>query len=135
MISDVTRMGEWSPEATGGRWVGRVREPQVGAAFWGVNRNRWHRWATFCRITEADVGRRFAFDSKLGFPFANWAFDFEPTPAGCKVTQTWTDRRNPVIRRVGWLADGVRDRPAHNAAGMEETLDRLAAAAEAPLTD
>jgi uncharacterized protein YndB with AHSA1/START domain len=33
MVSDVTRMGEWSPENTGGEWLKGATGPAVGAKF------------------------------------------------------------------------------------------------------
>ncbi len=131
MVSDVTRMGEWSPETTSCHWRGDADHAEVGARFWGVNKNRWHWWATHCRVTVADPGSRFAFDVDLVLPIANWAFTFEPVDGGTRVTQAWTDRRNGFYRRFGKLADGVRDREPHNTQGMRETLERLAAVAEA----
>ena len=130
LITDVTRMGEWSPETTSGRWSGKIGEPRVGARFRGANRNRWHRWITFCRVTAAEPSREFAFDSKLVFPIANWGYSIEPSREGCLVTETWSDLRNGVFRRLGRMADGVRDRTTHNENGMEKTLERLATVAE-----
>ena len=39
MLSDLPRMGEWSPENTGGKWVRGATGPAVGARFVGSNRN------------------------------------------------------------------------------------------------
>jgi hypothetical protein len=38
LISDLPRMGGWSPESTGGRWLGGDG-PSVGARFLGRNRS------------------------------------------------------------------------------------------------
>ena len=32
MVSDVTRMGEWSPENVGGNWLGGATGPKPGGA-------------------------------------------------------------------------------------------------------
>lgn len=61
LVSDITRAGEWSPEATGGRWRGGATGPAVGARFVGFNRRGVIRWATHCRVTECEPGRRFTF--------------------------------------------------------------------------
>ena len=37
MVSDLTRMGEWSPENQGGQWVKGATGPAVGAQFKGRN--------------------------------------------------------------------------------------------------
>ncbi len=130
LVSDVTRMGDWSPETTSCKWTGGAEGPAVGAGFRGANRNGWHRWMTKCRVSAADPGRTFAFDVSLVFAIANWAFTIEAEDEGCRVTETWTDRRNALFHRIGWMADGVRDRATHNREGMSETLSRLAAVAE-----
>ncbi|HAS09465.1 MAG TPA: SRPBCC family protein, partial [Acidimicrobiaceae bacterium] len=36
LISDITRMGEWSPETTGGKWLKGATGPAVGARFRGT---------------------------------------------------------------------------------------------------
>ena len=36
-VTDVTRMGEWSPECVACRWVGDATGPAVGAKFEGDN--------------------------------------------------------------------------------------------------
>lgn len=132
MVSDVTRMGEWSPEATSATWMGDADGPAAGARFRGRNRNGVFRWSTVGTITELDPGRRIEFSvSKLGMSIARWGYEVEPDGDGCRVTETWTDDRHPVMPMLGRLASGVADREAHNRAGMEETLRRLAAAAEA----
>lgn len=56
LISDLPRMGEWSPENTGGRWV-TGGGPVVGAAFKGTNRHKWIRWTTDVKILKADPRR------------------------------------------------------------------------------
>jgi len=38
LVTDVTRTGEWSPEATGGAWIDGATGPAVGARFKGTNR-------------------------------------------------------------------------------------------------
>ncbi len=38
LVTDLTRMGDWSPENKGGNWVKGATGPEVGAKFKGVNR-------------------------------------------------------------------------------------------------
>src|SRR4051812_11505546 len=94
LVSDVTRMGEWSPETTSCRWVGDATGPTVGARFVGTNRSGWRRWSTTCTVRAAEPGARFAFDVDYGpVGIATWAYEFEPDGTGCRVRETWTDRR------------------------------------------
>ena len=127
IVSDLTRMGELSPEAQGGRWAGGADGPAVGAVFKGRNRNGRYRWPTNVTVIECDPPRRFAF--RLDIPFmggCDWVYDIEPTGEGCLVTESWVDFRKRSLVVVGRILSGVADRATHNRAGMEQTLDRLA---------
>lgn len=131
LVSDLPRMGELSPENDGGRWVGGATGPAVGARFRGVNRQGRRRWSTSVRVTRCEPGRAFAFDvSSTGFPVSTWAYDVEPTGGGCRVTETWTDRRSAVVVLAGRLLTGVTDREAFTATSIEQTLERVRAVAE-----
>jgi uncharacterized protein YndB with AHSA1/START domain len=137
LVSDVTRMGEWSPETVACRWLTDPPGPRVGAAFVGTNRRTWRRWSTVCRIIAAERGRELAFDVRYLklFGISTWRYRFEPTPDGCAVTESWTDRRGGFIRWSTGLLVGVPDRAEHNRQMMVTTLGRLKAAAEAGVSD
>jgi hypothetical protein len=132
LISDVTRMGEWSPETRSCRWLGEPAAPVVGARFAGTNAYRGRRWRTVCTVTAAERGRAFAFDVTGGgfLPVSSWAYELRPRDGGCEVVETWVDRRGPLLRWYGRLVLGVADRAGHNRAGMVQTLERLRVAAE-----
>jgi len=131
MIADVTRMGEWSPETERGTWVRGATGPAPGAKFKGTNRNGTKKWDTVATVVDADPGRRFSFRVAAGgFKVAEWAYTFDPTASGCRVTETWTDQRGRVATMLGKPISGVADRAEHNRAGMEQTLAGLKAAAE-----
>ena len=131
LVSDVTRMGEWSPETASCRWVGDVTSAGVGARFRGTNRRGPLLWTTTCTVTAADPGRRFAFAvSWAGVPISDWAYTFAPDGTGCEVVEAWRDRRLGFVRVASVPAMGVVDRGAHNRRGMEATLAALQRAAE-----
>lgn len=132
MVSDVTRMGEWSPENQGGKWLDGATAAQPGAKFRGTNRRGKRRWKSVATVVEAEPGRRFSFRVTAGggFKVAEWSYSFEPTATGCRVTETWKDQRSRFFKPISGLATGVTDRATYNRAGMEQTLERLAAAAE-----
>jgi uncharacterized protein YndB with AHSA1/START domain len=135
MVSDVTRMGEWSPETEAGTWLKGATGPDTGAKFRGTNRNGNKQWDTVATIVDAESGRVFAFlVTAAGLKIAEWRYAFEPTAGGCRVTETWIDRRGVIARTLGGPVSGVTDRAAHNRSGMEQTLDRLKAAAESAPT-
>lgn len=131
LISDLPRMGEWSPENVGGRWMNGASGPVVHARFRGKNRNGWRRWTTTARVVKADRPREFVFQvTSRGFPVATWGYLLEPTPGGTRVTETWTDDRSRFFAKVTGAAVGVRDRAEFNRTSMERTLAKLAAAVE-----
>jgi uncharacterized protein YndB with AHSA1/START domain len=130
MVSDVTRMGEWSPENVGGAWLGGATGPQPGAKFRGRNRIGKRKWSTVATVVDSDPGLRFSFRvATMGLEVAEWSYTFEPTATGCRVSETWIDRRPGFFKPLAHLVTGVADRASHNRAGMEQTLERLAAAA------
>lgn len=130
LISDVTRMGQWSPETTVCRWQKGASGPAVGARFTGDNQVGKKRWSTSCVVTECEPGRSFAFDVKVGpIDVARWQYRIEPTAEGSRVQESWTDQRNWLTKKLGGVASGVHERASHNRRTMEQTLDRLAAAA------
>ena len=135
LVSDLNRMGEWSPECTRIDWVRSAPvagAPPVGAVFKGRNKIGVRRWTTKGTIVAADPNRRIAWDiAALGLPGARWGYSIEPTDSGCRVTESWEDKRGGLLRILGSVATGVKDRAAHNEAGMRTTLERLKAAAEA----
>jgi hypothetical protein len=131
LVSDLPRMGEWSPENTGGTWVNGAEGPVVGARFKGSNRSGRFRWHTDVVVTVASPGEEFAFDVTLGpFKIANWDYCFERDGNNTLVIETWTDHRVAAFGAVANLLIGVRDRPGLNRQNMEATLAKLAAAVE-----
>jgi uncharacterized protein YndB with AHSA1/START domain len=131
MVSHVIRMGEWSPENEGGTWLGGATSPQPGAKFRGTNRIGKRKWSTVATVVDADPGRRFSFRvATMGLKVAEWSYTFEPTATGCRVTETWIEQRASLFKPLARLVTGVADRASHNRAGMEQTLERLAAVAE-----
>ena len=131
LVSDLPRMGEWSTENTGGKWVKGSTGPAVGARFKGSNRHGWRRWSTDVTVVEADPGTAFVFDvTSMGLGVARWGYRLEPAGDGAAITVTefWEDHRSPFVARLTGLAVGVRDRREHNRAGMEATLAALDAA-------
>ena len=131
LVSDVTRMGEWSPETRSCRWVDGTG-PAVGARFHGTNQRWLARWTTTCTVTAAERGRRFAFDVRWGpWAISEWSYVMEPTDEGCQVTEGWADKRTTALRVASPVAMGITDRAAHNRTGMQATLAALKTAAEA----
>ena len=131
LVSDLPRMGRFSPENTGGSWQGGATGPAVGARFKGSNRAGWRRWGTAVRVVRSEPGSAFAFTaSAAGLLAAEWSYGIEPTATGCRVTETWTDRRGALIKVIGRVATGVADREAFTGTSIEQTLAGVKAVAE-----
>ncbi len=130
-ITDISRMGEWSPETYHCEWQEGFDQAAQGAMYTGHNRNGDNEWTTESRITELVPNERFVFDCMVNdFVFARWGYAIEATDSGCRVTEMWQDLRPDFAVEASKAISGVEDRTAHNRAGMESTLERLAAAVE-----
>ena len=132
MVSDLSRMGEWSPENQGGKWVGRATGAVEGARFKARNRRGWRRWSTVAHIVTANPPKEVAWESRaFGLKIALWRYRFEPNGSGgTTVTESTEDRRGSIMNVVGPLATGVRDRADANKQNMRATLEQLKKAAE-----
>jgi hypothetical protein len=131
MVSDVTRMPEYSPETVKVNWVGAADGPAVGATFKGVNKLGFLSWSTKPTVTAAEPGRLFAFKVP-GAAGPTWSYTFEPVDGGTLVTESVEQAKvSPAFIRFLQRRAGVTDRAACLHDGMTVTLERLAAAATA----
>ena len=133
LVSDLTRMGEWSPETERVEWTKGATGPSVGATFKGYNRIDDRKWSTNGKIIVAEPPRELAWEvtSVLGLKVARWRFLIEPIDdLSCRVTESTEDQRGPIMRFLGGVVTGIRDRPTHNDAGIRMTLERIKLAAE-----
>ncbi|MEY2451766.1 MAG: hypothetical protein QOD92_1340 [Acidimicrobiaceae bacterium] len=133
LVADITRMGEWSPENTGGEWLDGATGPAVGARFKGKNKRK-AGWSTKCTITAASPGHEFAFD--VGKGETKWRYRFEPVGDGTNVVESFEIVKEPgaIGRFLTKLGTGVpwSEREADMVKGMEQTLANLKSAAERP---
>lgn len=130
-ITDVTRMGDWSPETHRAEWNDGFDGPALGAVFTGHNRFGGNEWSTEATIVELVENERFFFDCAVGdFVFSSWGYVIEPTDGGCRVTECCQNHIPAEMRESAAAISGVDDRVPHNRVGMQTTLERLAAAVE-----
>ena len=111
MVADIERMGEWSPEAVGGRWL-HGGTGKAGDWFEGDNRTPEREWSRECEVAVAEPGREFTF--VVGGVEANctwWSYEFEPNGDATTVTERW------------WF---VNKTPAMAAATPEQVAGRVA---------
>lgn len=130
LVSDVTRIGEFSPETFEAEWTHGATGPEVGARFRGhVKRNGigpiyW----TPCRVTACDPGRVFEFVIDMGTPMNNWGYRLEEKDGGTAVTEYFRLTPNRFLKLywgvLGWSRGKTNER------GMRTTLERMKAVVE-----
>ena len=134
LVSDITRMGEWSPETVKAEWVEGATGPRPGAWFEGTNRTSRTTWTTRCCIDVAEPGRELTFTVHAGgSPSSRWSYRFSPAAeGGTDVVESMEALRDRSLlqRYLRRLVTGIADRSAHNAVTMRETLERLKVVAE-----
>ncbi len=135
LVSDITRMGEWSPECIRCSWSKGATGPAVGARFKAANKGgRGPAWFNSPVVTVAEPGREFAFNrSGVGIGSYTWRYALEPTPTGTRVTESF-DAERPLSKAMTWVTmkwTGSKDRDDDLRRGMTTTLGRIKAAAEA----
>lgn len=132
LVSDVTRIGSYSPETFEAVWVDPATGPAVGARFRGhVKRNgRGPIYWTTCEVTECEPGRVFAFHVLTGDrPTNTWKYELAATGSGTDVTESFQLAPLPLLRLYWALAGWTRGKT--NRRGMQQTLERIKAQIEA----
>ena len=124
VVSDVTRMGEWSPETVKCEWLDGAAGPGVGARFKGANKRGFVRWSTKPIVVAADPGREFSFEVR---PDVRWTYRLAAEGTGTTLTESFEmlrDLRWYYAFAERWLM-GVKDRRADLQHGMAATLERI----------
>lgn len=131
LVSDVTRIGEFSPETFEAQWLGGATGPALGARFRGhVKRNgRGPVYWTTCRVVAYEPEREFGFLVEAGRLSVNtWRYRLEPTDDGVEVTESF-ELTDALPLRIYWGLFG-RARGRTNRTGMRTTLERIKAVVE-----
>ncbi len=132
LLSDVTRIGDFSPETFEAQWLDGATGPKPGARFRGhVKRNgKGPIYWTTCTVIASDPGREFAFGVGAPHkPLNTWRYQLEPAGDGTDVTESFELARTPALRLYWALLGWTRGRTNIN--GMRTTLERIKAVAEA----
>lgn len=134
LVSDITRMGEWSPECVRCAWAKGSDGPVVGARFKARNKGgRGPAWFNTPTVTVAEPGHEFAFNRNgPGIGSYTWRYRMEPTHTGTRVTESFDAERplGPVMTWITEIWTGSPDRDADLHEGMTTTLSRLKTEAE-----
>ncbi len=129
LVSDITRMGEWSPGCVRAEWEGGATGPAVGAHFHGYNRAGTFEWDVPGIVTDCEPGRIFAFAVPRDGAMVNrWRFELAPAAAaGTTLTESFDA---PAINVEGSPAnfDGRFEMLVQ---AINETITNIKTAAEA----
>lgn len=135
MVSDVTRMGEWSPICRACWWdepAAGSAGAQPGAWFTGRNETPERTWETRSQVTVADPGREFTF--AVGGGWVRWSYTFEPVADGTRLTESWAFLPTGIAgfhERYGAEAQAQIDQRTRAAyESIPRTLAAIKAAAE-----
>src|ERR1700683_1666460 len=132
LVSDVTRVGEFSPETFEAEWLGGASGPEGSGRFRGQCRRhgRGPEYSRGCPVVACDPGREFAFavTGPRGMTVNTWRYQLEPSAAGTDVTESFELADTPVIRLYWMIAGFARGR--NNLDGLQVTLERIKAATE-----
>ncbi len=135
LVSDVTRIGEFSPETFEARWTRGSTGPEAGAHFKGhVKRNGvGPTYWTLCRVDVCEPEEQFEFTVLAGDRDVNtWGYRIEPATDGrdgVEVTEYFQLAGHPLLKAYWTLLGWARGRTNRN--GMRTTLERIRAVVEA----
>lgn len=127
LLTDLPRMGEWSPECVGCVWDDASAPLRVGRGF--VGHNRWGplRWSTHGEIEVCEEPRSLVYLTRLrGRAMTRWRYRIEPADGGSRITEAYESVDTPRLFIVLERAIG---RPRRLERQMRETLVRLGSAA------
>lgn len=125
VVSDIARMGEWSPEC---RKVVVFGAPREGTHLVGFNRRRWVLWPTNSRIVRYEPGRAIAW--KVFTNRATWSYELEPIEGGgTRLIERRDMSPSGIAPFAGFFAKvflgGMDGHDAELQEGMHATLDRI----------
>ena len=129
VVSDVTRMPEWSPELRRLFVLGNKR-PRVGMNMVGINRRGYAVWPTTSKVVRFEPHRAVAWKTRESG--ATWTYELEETESGTRLS----GRRDlPEFtlgtRLMAPVIGGAEGHDEELADGIRATLQRIKATIEA----
>lgn len=129
IVSDLKRMGEWSPQCT--RMVVFGGEVKQGARTFNLNKQGWKRWPTNAKVVAFEPDRRLAFQVLENRTV--WSYELEPTATGTRLTESrkaprGVSKLSKVLTNT--MLGGTPTFEAELATGIRRTLERIKAEAE-----
>jgi uncharacterized protein YndB with AHSA1/START domain len=128
VVSDVSRMPEWSPELHK-LFVLGAKQPAVGMKMLGINKRGLAFWPTRSEVVRFEPERAVAWKTRESG--ATWTYELEPTEAGTRLT----GRRDLAeftggTRLFAPVIGGAVGHDRELQAGIATTLSRIKATVE-----
>lgn len=128
LVSDVSRMSDWSPECRKIVVLGSPKQG-MGTKFIGLNRRGWAVWPTTSKVVRFEPGKAVAWRTRESG--ATWSYEIAPTASGTSLT----GRRELPSYTIGTklmapIIGGAGGHDQELAEGIRTTLERIKAAVE-----
>lgn len=91
LVSDITRVGEWSVECRSCEWLGGATGPAAGARFRGRNRRNAAPWTRTCEVLAVEPPHRFVWrtlPTRLLPDSTEWAFELTEDGDHTRLTES-----------------------------------------------
>lgn len=131
LVSDVTRIGEYSPETFEAEWLDGADGPTTGARFRGhVKRNgKGPIYWTTCTVLTSVPEQEFTFGvGSSDKPLNTWSYKLVASGDGTDVTESFRLADTALLRFYWAILGWARGRTNRN--GMRTTLERIKAQVE-----
>jgi hypothetical protein len=136
LVSDLKRMGEFSPECFRVEWLEGATGPEVGVQARGWNRFWGVTWARRVVCLTTEPGQEFTFQTiPEGIFYQDstiWSYRFDAQDGGTRLTESYA-----IIYLSPWmhLFELVSGRPKLAVPGLQATLNRIKATVEQSRVD
>jgi uncharacterized protein YndB with AHSA1/START domain len=128
LVSDFSRMPEWSPQC---RWMRSLGPLRHGTRTLNLNRRNYLFWPTTCTVTELIPDHKLAF--RVNANNTIWSYELQPIPEGTRVIESRHAENGvkPVSSMaVNALFGGTTNFERELIDGMNSSLANIKAAAE-----
>lgn len=130
IVSDLKRMGEWSPQCR--KVIVRGGTVKLGAKTINVNKRGLLVWPTTAKVVRFEPNKQIAY--RIAENHTVWGFEITPTDTGVRLTERREAKNGQTTKVSSTLVDlafgGNDSFEAELAEGMRETLVKIKAAAE-----
>ena len=123
LVSDLSRMPQWSPQCRMMKLLGPLRP---GTRTINLNRRNMLFWPTTATITEVIPERKIAF--RIPINTSVWSYELEATATGTRLVETGVRAVSTAVTKAA--LGGVDSFESELLEGMNQSLARIKAAAE-----